>query len=208
MSWEDPANEKKDTDAHQADEPTIVAFQACNPKISAVVCSLLIKYFLHCTKVGSYIKISKKEIWKWKKRDYFSLWLGDCCGYQQIASDHVIAVTYLSLCTAMKTINVFLEKCGLSPIFHILVSVIDLCIPRIGPNIFLQQNWQTDGGKTHEYGIWDWGRAIPFLEMSVLNFRYCVFDVCVDDTGDHCRFAGGPTAYHVDNDGNYGSCVE
>jgi hypothetical protein len=50
MSGEDPANEKKDADAHQADEATIVAFQACNPKISAVVCSLLIKYFLHNTK--------------------------------------------------------------------------------------------------------------------------------------------------------------
>jgi hypothetical protein len=39
-------------------------------------------------------------------------------------------------------IDVFLEKelRGLSPNFHIHVSVIDLYIPRIGPNIFLQQN--------------------------------------------------------------------
>ncbi len=56
MGGEDPANEKKDTDANQADEATIVAFQACNPKISAVVCSLLIKYFLHFTKVALILK--------------------------------------------------------------------------------------------------------------------------------------------------------
>ncbi len=63
MGREDPAKEKKDADAHQADEPTIVAFQACNPKISAVVCSLLIKYFLHYTKVALiFKKISKNPI--------------------------------------------------------------------------------------------------------------------------------------------------
>ncbi len=44
------------------------------------------------------------------------------------------------------TIYVFPEKdlCGLSPSFNIHVSVNDLCIPRIGPPIFLQQNRQTD----------------------------------------------------------------
>ncbi len=43
-------------------------------------------------------------------------------------------------------IYVFPEKelRGLSPNFQILVSVSDLCIPRIGPHIFLQQNRQTD----------------------------------------------------------------
>ncbi len=35
---------------------------------------------------------------------------------------------------------------GLSPYFHIHVSVTDLCIPGIGPYIFLQQNRQTDHG--------------------------------------------------------------
>jgi hypothetical protein len=35
---------------------------------------------------------------------------------------------------------------GLSPNFHIHVSVIDLFIPRICPHIFLQQNRQTDRG--------------------------------------------------------------
>ncbi len=38
------------------------------------------------------------------------------------------------------------ELCGLCPNFHIHVSVSNLYIPRIGPNIFLQQNRQTDSG--------------------------------------------------------------
>jgi hypothetical protein len=47
-------------------------------------------------------------------------------------------------------IYVFPEKelCGLSPNFHIRVSVSNLYIPRIGPDIFLQQNRQTDPGNT------------------------------------------------------------
>jgi len=35
---------------------------------------------------------------------------------------------------------------GLSPNFHIHVSVSDLYIPRIGPHILLQENRQTDPG--------------------------------------------------------------
>jgi hypothetical protein len=38
------------------------------------------------------------------------------------------------------------ELCGLSPHFHIQVSVSDLYIPTIGPPIFLKQNRQTDPG--------------------------------------------------------------
>ncbi len=46
------------------------------------------------------------------------------------------------------SIYVFPEKelCGLSPNFHIHVSLSDLYIPTIGPPIFLQQNMQTDRG--------------------------------------------------------------
>ncbi len=46
------------------------------------------------------------------------------------------------------SIYVFPEKelRGLSPNFHIHVSVSDLCIPTIGPPSFLQQNRQTDRG--------------------------------------------------------------
>jgi hypothetical protein len=54
-------------------------------------------------------------------------------------------------------IHVFLEKelRGLSPNFHIHVSVSHVCIPRIGSHIFLQQNRQTDHSQTHECGNWD-----------------------------------------------------
>ncbi len=38
------------------------------------------------------------------------------------------------------------ELRGLSPNFHINVSVSDLYSPRISPHIFLQQNRQTDFG--------------------------------------------------------------
>ncbi len=34
--------------------------------------------------------------------------------------------------------------------------------------------------QTHECGNWDWGRSIPFLGISVSNFRYCVFAVRVE----------------------------
>ncbi len=46
------------------------------------------------------------------------------------------------------SIYIFPEKelLGLSPNFHIHVSVRDLYIPTIGPPIFLQQNRQTDCG--------------------------------------------------------------
>ncbi len=40
----------------------------------------------------------------------------------------------------------FWELCGLSPNFHIHVSVSDLYIPRIGPHISLQQNRQIEPG--------------------------------------------------------------
>ncbi len=58
------------------------------------------------------------------------------------------------------TINVFLywELRGLSPNFHIHVSVSDLYIPRIGPNIWLQQNRQTNPGNTVYKSLTDiWG---------------------------------------------------
>jgi hypothetical protein len=47
-------------------------------------------------------------------------------------------------------IYVFLiwELRGFNLNFHIHVNVSDLYIPRIGPHIFLQQNWQTDPGNT------------------------------------------------------------
>jgi hypothetical protein len=44
------------------------------------------------------------------------------------------------------TLFLFWELRGLSPNFHIHVSVSGLNIPRIGPHIFLHQNRQTDPG--------------------------------------------------------------
>ncbi len=78
-------------------------------------------------------------------------------------------------------IYVFLswELRGLSPNIHIHVPVSKLYIPRTGPHIFLQQNRQID----LRCGNWDCGRAIPFLEIFVSNFRYCFFAVC-------CRLGG------------------
>jgi hypothetical protein len=43
-------------------------------------------------------------------------------------------------------INLGKELRGLSPNFHIHVSVSNLYNPRIGPHIFLQQNRQIDPG--------------------------------------------------------------
>jgi hypothetical protein len=54
-------------------------------------------------------------------------------------------------CTLQQNpIYVFPEKelRGLSPDFHIHVSMHDLYIPGIGPHIFLQQNRQTNRGNT------------------------------------------------------------
>jgi hypothetical protein len=81
----------------------------------------------------------------------------------------------------------FLEKelRGLSPNFHLPLSVSNLCTPRIGPHIFLRQNRQTNPGNiyctslTHrhmnvEIGVGTAGRTIPFLGMFVSYSRYCV----------------------------------
>jgi hypothetical protein len=83
-------------------------------------------------------------------------------------------------------IYVFLEKelRGLSHKFHTVVSVSDLYIPRIGPDIFLQAEYSDrlweyiNRSQTHECGNWDEGHAFPFLGIFVSHFWYCVFAVC------------------------------
>jgi hypothetical protein len=68
------------------------------------------------------------------------------------------------------------ELCGISPNWHIQVSVSELYIPRIGAHIFLQQNRQTDTGNIQiahrhiECWNWNWGRAIPFLGIHKMGF--------------------------------------
>ncbi len=43
---------------------------------------------------------------------------------------------------------------------------------------YVDRSWEyINRSQTHECGNWDWGRAIPFLVIFILNFRYCVFAV-------------------------------
>jgi hypothetical protein len=78
----------------------------------------------------------------------------------------------------------FWELRGLSPNFHIHVSVSDLYIPRIGPHIscskigILILGIHINRSQTHECGDWDCGRAFPFLGIFVSNFWYWFFAVC------------------------------
>jgi hypothetical protein len=76
----------------------------------------------------------------------------------------------------------FWELRGLSPNFHIQVSVSDLYIPMIGPHISCSRIgiWVlgiNNRSQTHECGNWDCGREIPFLGIFVSNFRYGFFAV-------------------------------
>jgi hypothetical protein len=70
------------------------------------------------------------------------------------------------------------ELRGLSPNFHIHVSVSDLYIPRIGPHIFLQQKadrlWEYINRMNMEIGT-EGGHFLCWEFFS--NFRYCVFAV-------------------------------
>ncbi len=84
---------------------------------------------------------------------------------------HTHASIALPLHCNENPIGVFLfwELRGLSPNFHIHVSMSDLYIPWIGP-IFpaaeqADRSWEyINRLQTHECGNWDCGRAIPFLE--------------------------------------------
>ncbi len=88
-------------------------------------------------------------------------------------------------------VSIFWELRGLSPNFHIHVSLSVLYIPMIGHHILLQQNRQTDCGnkyrsQTHECGNWDCGHAVPFLGIFVSNFRKCVFAVWEEHYQKEC----------------------
>jgi hypothetical protein len=76
----------------------------------------------------------------------------------------------------------FWELCGISPNFHIHVSMSDLYVPRIGPHIscnrIADRLWEyINRSQTHECGYWDFGRAIPFLGIFISNIRYWLLAV-------------------------------
>jgi hypothetical protein len=83
-----------------------------------------------------------------------------------ISGKHSSSLPSLSHCNENR-IHVFPEKelRGLSPKFHIHVSVSDFNLPKIDPHIFPQQNRQTNCGnilycmirsQTHECGNWEY----------------------------------------------------
>ncbi len=82
-------------------------------------------------------------------------------------------------------IFLFLELRGLSPNFHIHVSVSDLYIPRIGPNFSSSRKGRPIAGIYNSLtDTWMWKLGlrpdIPFLGIFVLNFRHFVFAVYAD----------------------------
>ncbi len=76
----------------------------------------------------------------------------------------------------------FWELRGLSPNFHIYVSVSDIIFPG-SVHIFptaekADPSWEyIIRSQTHECGNWDWDPDIPFLGIFVSNFRHFVFAV-------------------------------
>jgi hypothetical protein len=88
--------------------------------------------------------------------------------------------------------HIFPEKelRGLSPGFHIHVSMSDLYIPRIGLLILLQENmdrsWEyINRSQTHKYGNLDYGRAIRFLGIQNINEIFvAVWGFLVAPVGD------------------------
>ncbi len=66
---------------------------------------------------------------------------------------------------------------GLSPKFHIHVSVSDLYIPRIGHSAAEQadRSWKyINRSQTHECRNWDCGRSIPFMGIQYLFRIFCI----------------------------------
>jgi hypothetical protein len=96
----------------------------------------------------------------------------------------VLAISIGSSHCNENSIFVFPEKKlrGLSPNFHIHVSVSDLYIPRISVHIFSCSRMGRPivgiykSLTTHECGNWDWGPAISFL--GIFLFEFLVLCLC------------------------------
>ncbi len=107
----------------------------------------------------------------------------------QVTHSHsLVALTFFSTLQKLhcngNSVYIFLfwEQRGLSPNFHIHVSVSDLYIPRIGP--YISSSRKADPSweyiirlQTHECGNWDLGPDNSFLGIFVSNFRHFVFAV-------------------------------
>ncbi len=75
------------------------------------------------------------------------------------------------------------ELWGLSPNFHIDLSVSDLYIPRIGPHISYSRIGMGIHKSRSDTWMWKLGlrphNTIPFLGIFFSNFRYYFFAVCI-----------------------------
>ncbi len=67
---------------------------------------------------------------------------------------------------------------GLSPNFHIHVSVSDLCISRIGPHIFLQQNRPTNHGNNKSLtDTWMWKLGLLAAQFFFWGYLFRIFSI-------------------------------
>ncbi len=101
----------------------------------------------------------------------------------QMGSEYLIFGCYaLQRHNTENSKRIFPEKvlCDLSPNFHIHVSMTGSYIPTIGyaysaAEKHVDRSWEyINRSQTHECGIWDWGRAIPFLGTHKWDFRCSV----------------------------------
>ena len=124
------------------------------------------KPYIFCLKDG--LESPKKESGRWLTQHFWPI-------YSLIKS----APAYRIHCNENPIyVFPFWESCGLSPNFHIHVSVSYLYITRIGPHISCSRIGRSvvrilyiNHSHTCEFENLDCGRAIPFLGIFVSNFH-------------------------------------